>query len=162
MIKLVQFTILFFVLTHFSCNQQANTAQKEEEETTTALPPVSAVEVEKTVDDLYGVMVEPNSKLENYCADELTYGHSSGNIQNKAEFIAEVLYGPFDYLSIDTPEQTISLSGEVATVRHIMAIKGANQGDTVDVRIGNMLVFRRIEGELKLIARQAYKLPVES
>ncbi len=60
--------------------------------------------VEEKVDALYKAMVEKDeATLKGVTAENLSYGHSSGNLEDKTQFIEAVMNGPFDYLSI-TPE----------------------------------------------------------
>ena len=93
-------------------------------------------------------------------ADELVYGHSSGKVQNKSEFIAEIRSGiPLRYISIEPLEQTIQITGEVAVVRHIFTAETKNvDGEPGSLRIGNMMVWQLQNEQWKLLARQAYKL----
>jgi len=91
--------------------------------------------------------------------DELSYGHSSGKIENKEAFIHEVVNGDFVFISTATENQTILFSGEdTAVVRHIFSIDAINKGENVSIRIGNMLVFKKQQNQWKLLARQGYKL----
>lgn len=118
-------------------------------------------EVQQAVSIFNEAMVNPTVELmDDLCADELTYGHSSGLIQNKAEFIDDIVNGPFDFLSLEAADQSIHISGNTAIVRHIFLAKGTNAGEVADVRIGNVQVYQKDkQGKLKLLARQAYKLP---
>ncbi len=115
--------------------------------------------VSKAVNALYGAMVDPNKHLlELYTTNDLTYGHSSGTLENQEEFIDAVLNGPFDYLSINPGNQTINISGKNAVVRHLFIAKGSNDGKMTDVKIGVLMVFQKKKDHWKLLARQAYKL----
>lgn len=107
-------------------------------------------------------MVEADGNLlDEITADQLVYGHSSGKVQNKTEFIAEVTNKQgIDYVSIDLAEQTIEVSAKVAIVRHIYSAETMNNGTPGKLKIGNMLVWQKQRGKWKLLARQAYKLPV--
>ena len=118
-------------------------------------------EVQRAVSTFNKVMVNPTAELmETLCSEELTYGHSSGLIQNRDEFIDDLVNGPFDFLTLEAADQTIHISGNTAIVRHIFLAKGTNAGEAVDVRIGNMQVYQKgKDGKLRLLARQAYKLP---
>ena len=100
------------------------------------------------------------SILKSATADGLVYGHSSGKVQNKSEFIAEIVSGqPLKYLSIDLSDQTIQLSGDVAVVRHIFSSETKNVDDEPgNLKIGVMQVWQLQNGQWKLLARQAYKL----
>ncbi|WP_425236858.1 nuclear transport factor 2 family protein [Ulvibacterium sp.] len=116
-------------------------------------------EVAMAVESLNEALVNPESeKLKNITSENLTYGHSSGTLENQGEFIDALINGPFDFLSIDTSQDQITIYGNTAIARHIMTAKGANNGQPVDVHIGIMLVFQKRKGQLLLLARQAYKL----
>ena len=112
------------------------------------------------INNLSQAMVNRDSAaLHNLMMEKLTYGHSSGKIENKQEFIDEVVNGDFDFISIDTEEQTIFLSGDdTAIVRHFFHTKAISADKPVDIRIGNMMVLRKQKGQWKILARQAYKL----
>lgn len=119
----------------------------------------TTAEVGAKVAALYEAMIDKDEMaLKNLTADKLTYGHSSGTLENKTQFIDAVINGPFDYLSISPEEQKIILSGDVALVRHIFVTHALNDGKPTDIRIGNLMTFQKQNGEWKLLARQAYKL----
>ena len=118
----------------------------------------NVAKIEKTVTVLYKAMVDKDkSLLEDLTLDKLTYGHSSGTIENKAEYVNGVLNGAFQFTAITPVDQSISISGKVGVVRHIFEAKGTNNGKPADVRIGCLLIFKK-EGGWKLLARQAFKL----
>jgi hypothetical protein len=49
-----------------------------------------------------GIVDADKDLLENITADELVYGHSNGKVQNKTEFIAEIISGqPLDHITVD-------------------------------------------------------------
>lgn len=117
-------------------------------------------EITKVVTDFNNAMVNADSvQLEKLTSDALTYGHSSGLVQNKSEFIDDVIHGPFDFSKIDNPEQSIHLLDDTAIIRHVFEAKATNDGNQVDIRIGNIQVYKKNQnGIWKLLARQAYKL----
>lgn len=87
-------------------------------------------------------------------ADELTYGHSSGTIEDKAAFVEAVASGKTDFTKIDISDQTISVVGKIALVRHKMS---ADLGE-VHVGLGILTVWAKQKGGWKLLARQAYRI----
>lgn len=87
-------------------------------------------------------------------AEELSYGHSSGLIENKAAFVEAVASGKSDFTKIDLSDQTISVVGKTALVRHKMS---ADLGST-HVNLGILTVWTKQKGGWKLLARQAYRL----
>ncbi len=117
-------------------------------------------EVETTVSSLYDAMVtKDEAKMKQILAEKLSYGHSSGTIENKQEFIEAVMHGSFDYLSITPENQYIVLSGDVALVRHLFITEALSNGEPTHVKIGNLMTFQKKNGSWKLLGRQAYKLP---
>lgn len=60
--------------------------------------------------------------------DELSYGHSSGLLQDKTGFIARVMNGPNFFKQIDVRDQTVSVQGKTAIVRHIVTARVMNGG----------------------------------
>jgi ketosteroid isomerase-like protein len=120
---------------------------KEEKEVT------AAIEILKK-----GIIDADKNLLNTITSDDLVYGHSSGKVQNKAEFIEEIVSGKPDYISIDMTDQTIRISGNTAIVRHIYSAETTNNGAPGHVKIGNMLIWQKQHGKWKLLARQAYKI----
>jgi hypothetical protein len=98
--------------------------------------------------------------LESIAADELTYGHSSGKLQTKAEFVDGIVSKASVFVTIALTEQTIKVTGNTAIVRHKLFAQTNDGGKPGTTTLGIMLVFIKQHGEWKLLARQAYKLPV--
>ncbi|MCR9227192.1 MAG: nuclear transport factor 2 family protein [Flavobacteriaceae bacterium] len=97
--------------------------------------------------------------LSSLASEDLTYGHSSGKIQDKEEFVNDVVNGPFQFLSITNRDQRIKVSGNVAIVRHILLADAMDDGMPAQVRIGVVMVFQLGEsGRISLLARQAFKI----
>jgi ketosteroid isomerase-like protein len=99
------------------------------------------------------------AKLEAAAADALTYGHSSGRLENKEQFVAAIVEGRSVFRSINLSEQTIHVSGDVAVVRHLLTAETSDGGRPTNVRIGVLLVFQKQGGAWKLLARQAVPRP---
>lgn len=101
--------------------------------------------------------------LLNLVADELSYGHSSGLVENKAEFVDEFVTRKTVFLdNLQFADQTIRMAGDAAIVRHRL-IGDTNNNDVrgkVDLLV--LLVWKKQNGEWKLLARQAARLPTKS
>ena len=159
--NVMQVLLFSLVISAISCKEKTQKAVgKEEVKSEVTLPAINKADVEKTVLAFNDAMVNVQKEvLESLCADELSYGHSSGLIQNKDEFIDDLINGPFDFSSLIGEYQTINLSDNTAVVRHIFVAEGTRDGNPANVRIGNMQVYQQQEdGTWKLLARQAYKL----
>ena len=115
--------------------------------------------VAETVTELYAAMVDKDPKaLDRLTSENLDYGHSSGTLEDKSEYIDAVLNGPFDFITINPEEQQIKVSDDMAIVRHFFVANGTQNGNPVDVRIGALLIFIKENTGWKLLARQAYRL----
>lgn len=116
-------------------------------------------EVAEAVETLRKAMVDSDKAgLEKITAPELSYGHSNGKIENKAEFIESMITGKSDFVTINLADQTIQILGQVALVRHKLTGDTNNEGKPGTVNLGVLLVWQKQQGKWKLIGRQAYKL----
>lgn len=88
---------------------------------------------------------------------KLSYGHSGGHVEGKEEFIEKIASGKSDFVTIDLSEQTISITGKTAVVRHKLAAKTNDNGKPGEVHLLILLVFQKDHGSWKLLARQAVK-----
>ena len=112
------------------------------------------------VEQLKNAMISGERQaLENIAAADLSYGHSSGKLEDKAAFVEAIASGKSDFVSIDLKNQTIKITGKTAIVRHELHAKTNDGGKPGDVHIGIMLVWQQQGKDWKLLARQAYKLP---
>lgn len=104
------------------------------------------------------MMNKDRATLEKIAAEELTYGHSAGLLEDKASFVQNIASGKFGFVKIEYPDVTVKITGPNAMVRHKITGDTSNDGVPATVNIGVLLVFQKQKGEWKLIARQAYKL----
>ena len=104
-------------------------------------------------------MVLADEKLLNeLTAEKLSYGHSAGYVEGKVEFIRKLTSGENDFVSISLSNQTISVSGNVAIVRHRLEAKTSDNGKPNDIKLLVLMVWKKQNKEWKLIARQAVKI----
>jgi ketosteroid isomerase-like protein len=115
--------------------------------------------VAAAVETLRKAMVDADKAgLEKITADALSYGHSSGKVENKAAFIEAIVSGKSDFKSIELAEQSITISENLALVRHKLTGETNNDGQPGTVNLGVLLVWQKQKGQWKLIGRQAFKL----
>lgn len=145
--------MIVLLITATSCCKQ-----KESE---IAIPAITEADGIRIVQEFNDAIINPTVQLlDNLCADELTYGHSSGLIQNKAEFIDDLVNGPYDFKSVTSPELSVEVSENTVIARFIFLATAIKDEKTIEIRLGCIQVFQQTEnGQLKLLARQAYKLP---
>lgn len=87
----------------------------------------------------------------------LSYGHSSGVIQDQKEFVEGITSGRSDFVSIDLTDQSVEVVGNAATVRHILSAKTFDNKVPGTVRLQILLVWVKSHGKWKLLSRQAVK-----
>jgi len=114
--------------------------------------------VEAAVELLKSVMITPDKKvLDDLILDELSYGHSSGKVEDKTSFIGNLVNGNSDFLTIHLSDQQVILSGKSAIVRHTLEAATNDKGQPGNVRLHIMTVWNKQKGKWKLFARQAVK-----
>ena len=116
--------------------------------------------VARAVDALNKAMVgRDKAQLEALSAPQLSYGHSAGRIENRQQFIDNLMTGPSQFRFINLSEQTVEVSGSEAIVRHLFVAETQNRdGQVTPVRIGVLQVWQKQGADWRLLARQAYRL----
>jgi len=142
-----KFLILSFLLISTTfCYAQKSNAEKE---------------VNEVVDKLISLMVNPDSLgLDKLLLNNLSYGHSSGKVQTKQEFMHSLLSGESDFLGdiiLGDPKTTIQ--GNTALVRHKLMAQTNDKGIRGSVNLYILLIWSKEEDGWKLLGRQAVKVP---
>ena len=105
------------------------------------------------------VLAADEATLKALVADELSYGHSNGKIENKAEFVSVIVSKENVYKRLDLSEQTISMVDKnTAIVRHKMAVDVVSDGEQKSFYIGVLQVWIKRKNTWQMMARQAFKL----
>lgn len=136
--------ILLIVLTGLTVNAQSK------DETSVA----------SSVEKLRLAMISGNkADLESILSNELTYGHSSGKIQSKEEFVKAISTRESDFVDIQLTGQQIKVTGDIAIVNHTLAANTNDGGKPGKVLLGIVLIWKKIKGDWMLIGRRAFKVP---
>jgi len=115
--------------------------------------------VAAAVDILNKNILKPErTALENVTSADLSYGHSTGKIENKKDFVDLLVNGFYVYSTLGTSEQTIHITGNTAVVRHHLIAKLTIGGAPADMNLGVLQVWEKQNGSWKLLARQGFKL----
>ena len=94
--------------------------------------------------------------LESVTAAELSYGHSSGRVETKTEFIEALVSGKSGFSAIELAGQTVNVVDKIAIVRHVFNATRRKEGDKV--KLFNLTIWMQQQDQWKLLARQAAKL----
>lgn len=123
-----------------------------------AAPSADEQAVAKAVDNMTQAMLHKDTKaLAALTSDNVTYGHSSGKIQNKDEFIADIETGRSGFKTLQMLNQKITMDGDVALVRNHFSAQAVNSGVEVPTEIENFQIWQKQKGQWLLIGRQAFK-----
>ena len=96
------------------------------------------------------------AQLDALTADQLSYGHSGGKVQNKSEFLDGAVQS--HWKSIGVSDETTHIVGSNAISRFIFTGENEGDGKINAVKIGVLMVWLKQDGHWKLLARQAVKV----
>jgi len=116
--------------------------------------------VNQAIDDLRKAMLSADQAgLEALVADQLSYGHSGGVVESKAQFVNVIISKKTIYKSITLSELNVAVVGNNAIARHIFSADFEADGKPGQARVGVLQVWTKQDGRWKLLARQAFRLP---
>lgn len=119
-----------------------------------------AADVGAAVEKLRAAMLgSDGATLQTLVSPDLSYGHSSGKIEDHDAFI-KALDGTNSFKSLELSDQTVKIVGDDAIVRHTFdAVNNLAEGKTSNSHIGVLQVWTKDDDAWKLLARQAFVLP---
>jgi hypothetical protein len=97
--------------------------------------------------------------LEQMCADELSYAHSSGARDTKDEYLAKVRSGYYVYQRIDHPVERVEVVGDAAIVVGRMTADMLVGGTPKTIDNLALAVWTRASGNWRLLAYAPTSLP---
>lgn len=111
------------------------------------------------VEKLRLAMISGNeAELRTISSEKLSYGHSGGLVENQQQFVEKFKTGASDFVTIELKNQTITISGNTAIVRHELHATTNDNNKPGEVHLRVMLVFQKQAKEWKLLGRQAVKI----
>lgn len=112
-------------------------------------------------DALYRAMIALDySALDALLADDLTYVHSTGVVETKAEYLAALHAGLYEYGAISgVSGGTITQSGIAISSGVIDMLVGARGSAKSVIRLQHVLIWRQESGRWRLLLRQATRIP---
>jgi hypothetical protein len=103
------------------------------------------------------IVAVDKAQLENLAWPELSYGHSAGRIENRAQYVEALVTKKSVITKIDYSKVATSVVGDIALVRGQMLFMVESTGKPVPTDLHFLMVWQKRGGEWKLLARQAYK-----
>lgn len=115
--------------------------------------------VAHAVESFRNAMIKADQKTLNDLTDNaLSYGHSSGRVEGKKDFVENIASGKSDFVTIELTDQTIQVTGKTAVVRHLLSATTNDSGKPGTVKLLILLIWQKQKGDWKLLARQAVKV----
>jgi ketosteroid isomerase-like protein len=116
--------------------------------------------VNQAIEALRKAMLDADkARLEDLVADQLSYGHSGGVIESKAQFVNVIVSKKTIYKSITLSNASTVIAGDNAIARHIFSAETETDGKPGTARVGVLQVWKKQPDGWKLLARQAFRLP---
>ncbi len=123
-----------------------------------AAQPSDEAAVNQAVEALRKAMLAGDrAQLEALVADQLSYGHSGGAVETKAQFIDVIASRKTVYKTITLSDATVTIAGGNAIARHTFAAEFESDGKPGTAKIGVLQVWQKQGTNWKLLARQAFK-----
>ena len=145
MLSLRQFLFCLFFCVSFSAAVHAQTASEKE--------------LSNAVEKLRDAMIKGDSvALLPLLSPQLSYGHSNGLIENRGEFLHKIGTGISDFITMNLSDQTITVSGQTAIVRHTVEGDVNDNGKAGTLHLKVLLVWEKYKRGWRLLARQAVKI----
>jgi hypothetical protein len=102
---------------------------------------------------------QEKAQLEALCAEQLSYGHSGGRVETKAQFIDGVMSRKAILKALTLSEHTVAIVGSDAIARHTWTSESETDGKMTSTKVGVLQVWQKQGGTWKLLARQAFRTP---
>lgn len=115
--------------------------------------------LEQSIEELKHLLINPErAGLEAITSKELTYGHSSGTIEDQNKFIEFLLSGKSQFVSIELEDQTVNVVDHTGIVRHTLLAETNNEGTLGNIKLGVLTIWHKDGEKWVLLARQAFKM----
>jgi len=112
-----------------------------------------------TVKEFHIALVKKNTVSINQQTDKaLSYGHSNGWVQTKADVIKDFETGYLSYQSFKEDSITVSINGSMANVRFVADVLATLKGASITNHLKVLEVWVKKSNRWILFARQAVKL----
>ena len=112
----------------------------------------------KALDNLGKAMIAADkAALEAVVSDQLSFGHTSGRVETKTEFVGNIVAKKPIFKSITGSDTTIRVVGNNAIARQTVAVDLEAGGKEISIKVGVMTVWVKDGGTWMLLAHQSFK-----
>ena len=114
-------------------------------------------EVINSMKRFHRLLLEKSADLGNYLHKDLSYGHSSGWIENRQELLSNNKEGVLVYHAYKEDSISAVVSGNTAWVRFSADIDVSLRGNAANIHLRVLEVYIREDKQWKLFVRQAIR-----
>jgi ketosteroid isomerase-like protein len=117
--------------------------------------------VAKSVEAFHAAQIAADAKaLDGLCAEELSYSHSDGRVEDKATFIANATNGKSKFLSLEYQDPKIRVVGTAAIVRFhwVAESQSVADGKKSATNLHILMNWQKQGADWKLLSRASTKL----
>jgi ketosteroid isomerase-like protein len=114
----------------------------------------------RQAEDRWIAAIKANDRgaLDGLLADDLVYTHSTGLVENKAQYVAAVTGGSQTYASVTYEDPVIRVYGSTAVMVAKARITGSSKGTPFDNQLRLLHVWVNQAGAWVLVAHQTTRL----
>ena len=113
----------------------------------------------ETLEQFRLTLIDPNeSTFYALTSPKLSYGHSAGAVEDQKTFIANMVNGKSDFVTINIADQTVEVEGNIGYVRHTFNAVTSTDPKIAPIKLKIVYVWVFEAGAWKLRARQAVKI----
>jgi len=92
----------------------------------------------------------------------VSYGHSGGNVEDKATMVQKAVSSKTSYKNIVFEKVSVDVDGNTAIVRHNFRAISIENGTETPLNLAILQVWKKENGKWRIWARQAVKVPPKS
>jgi Domain of unknown function (DUF4440) len=102
-----------------------------------------------------------SAALDKMVSADVTYGHSSGVLENKAVMVHNAIISATTYKNLSFERVSIDVEGNTALIRHNLRAISVEKGTESPLNLGILQVWKKQNGRWQIWARQAVKIPAK-
>lgn len=123
-------------------------------------PPRSDPAALAAQDARFAAMVASDAvRLSEMLDDSLTYHHSTGGVETKAQFLESIRNRVLQYHALEIVERQARRFGEIAIVTGVVRVRATNRGEALDVRLRFTDAYARRDARYRQVAWQSTRIP---
>jgi ketosteroid isomerase-like protein len=105
------------------------------------------------------VMANDFAKIDQFMSPDIIYGHSSGAVETKDQYMTRLRSGKQQYEAIEYHKIMVKMSGDTALTHAMLRMAGKNNGVPFNNELMMLHVWSRRDGRWQLTGHQTALMP---